>query len=121
MNRCNAIILGALVASGFSYVAVAAVSDSRTIEAGRAIAQDVYKGNCLACHQIPGDASAVSMANIGPPLTHMQQRFPDRAVLREQIWDSTRRNPSTVMPPFGKHKILTEQEIDLVVDYLYQY
>jgi len=51
----------------------------------------------------------------------MQQRFPDRAALREQIWDSTRRHPLTVMPPFGKHKILTEEEIDLVVDYLYQY
>jgi sulfur-oxidizing protein SoxX len=121
MNRCKAIVLATLVASGVGSMTVAAVSDSRTIEAGRAIAQDVYKGNCLACHQIPGDASAVSMANIGPPLTHMQQRFPDREALREQIWDSTRRNPSTVMPPFGKHRILTEQEIDLVVDYLYQY
>jgi len=121
MNRCKAIVLATLVASGVGSMTVAAVSDSRTIDAGRAIAQDVYKGNCLACHQIPGDASAVSMADIGPPLTHMQQRFPDRAVLREQIWDSTQRNPSTVMPPFGKHRILTEEEIDLVVDYLYQY
>ena len=121
MNRCTAIVLTTIVASSVGSMTAAAVSDSRTIEAGRAIAQDVYKGNCLACHQIPGDASAVSMANIGPPLTHMQQRFPDRAALREQIWDSTRRNPLTVMPPFGKHRILTEQEIDLVVDYLYQY
>jgi hypothetical protein len=34
----------------------------------------------------------------------MQQRFPDRAALREQIWDSTRRNPLTVMPPFESTK-----------------
>ena len=61
------------------------------------------------------------MANIGPPLTNMRQRFPDRAQLREQIWDATARNPDTVMPPFGKHKLLTDEEIDLVVDYLYQY
>jgi sulfur-oxidizing protein SoxX len=52
---------------------------------------------------------------------HMRERFPDRAVLRSQIWDSTVRNPDTVMPPFGKHKVLTEEEIDRIVDYLYRY
>lgn len=88
---------------------------------GRELAHDVYKGNCLGCHQIPGDPAAVSLANIGPPLIHMHSRFPDRATLRNQIWDSTARNPGTVMPPFGKHKILSEREIDLIVDYVYQY
>lgn len=88
---------------------------------GQNLAHDVYKGNCLACHQIPGDPSAVSSANIGPPLLAMRRRFPDRTLLRSQIWDATLRNPQTVMPPFGKHGILTEQEIDLVIDYLYRY
>jgi sulfur-oxidizing protein SoxX len=88
---------------------------------GQQLAHDVYKGNCLGCHQIPGDSTAVSLANIGPPLTHMHERFPDRAVLRNQIWDSTARNPETVMPPFGKHGVLTGEEIDLIVDYLYRY
>jgi sulfur-oxidizing protein SoxX len=88
---------------------------------GQRLAHDVYKGNCLGCHQIPGDPSAVSLANIGPPLVGMRERFADRAFLRSQIWDPTARNPQTVMPPFGKHKVLTEQEIDLVVEYLYQY
>jgi sulfur-oxidizing protein SoxX len=88
---------------------------------GRAIAHDVFRGNCLACHQIPGDRTAVSLADIGPVLAHMRERFPSRAILRAQIWDSTVRNPQTVMPPFGKHKVLTEEEIDAVVDYIYQY
>jgi len=88
---------------------------------GQQLAHDVYKGNCLACHQIPGDPSAVSLANIGPPLVHVRARFPDRAVLRSQVWDSRARNPQTVMPPFGKHRVLTEDEIDLIVDYIYQY
>jgi sulfur-oxidizing protein SoxX len=91
------------------------------IEQGREIAHDVYKGNCLACHQIPGDPKAVTLANIAPPLTAMRSRFPDRTQLRAQIWDSTQRNPMTVMPPFGKHRVLTEEEIDLVVEYIYQY
>ena len=49
----------------------------------------------------------------------MKARYPDRAMLREQIWDPTKRNPLTNMPPFGRNKILTEAEIDAVVDYLY--
>src|SRR4051812_23191835 len=88
---------------------------------GRQLAHDVYKGNCLACHQIPDDKSAVSQANIGPPLVHMRERFPDRSAVRAQIWDATARNPQTVMPPFGKHRVLTEAEIDAIVDYIYQY
>ena len=28
------------------------------------------------------------------------------------------RGPDTVMPPFGKHRILTGEEIDLIVDYI---
>jgi sulfur-oxidizing protein SoxX len=88
---------------------------------GRELAHDVFKGNCLACHQIPGDKSAVSLANIGPPLVQMRERFPDRSAMRAQIWDPTIRNPQTVMPPFGKHKVLTEAEIDAIVDYIYRY
>jgi len=96
-------------------------AESPAAAAGREIAHDVYKGNCLACHQIPGDPKAVTMANIGPPIVRMRDRFPDRAELRRQIWDPTRRNPQSVMPPFGKHQVLTEREIDLVLDYIYQY
>ena len=74
------------------------------------------KGNCLACHaiddgELPG--------NLGPPLIQMQLRFPDKSALREQVWDATARNPDTVMPPFGKHRILTAEEIDLIVDYIH--
>lgn len=98
-----------------------AATDAERVAAGRTIAHDVYKGNCLGCHQVPGDPSAVSLANIGPPIVAMRQRFPDRAALREQLWDSTVRNPYSVMPPFGKHRVLTEEEIDLVLEYIYRY
>lgn len=111
----------AVVAVWITFNAVLAAAVDANLAKGQNLAHDVYKGNCLACHQIPGDPRAVSSANIGPPLLAMRQRFPDRALLRSQIWDATVRNPDTVMPPFGKHGILTEQEIDLVTDYLYQY
>lgn len=86
---------------------------------GQDIAFNNTKGNCLACHLVPGDAKAVTSANIAPPLIAMKARFPDKKKLRDQIWDATKANPMSAMPPFGKHLILTEQEIDKVTDYIH--
>lgn len=86
---------------------------------GQQLAFDNKKGNCLGCHAAPTDPAAVTQANIGPPLVVMSQRYPDKAKLRAQIWDATVANPKTIMPPFGRHSILTEQEIDKVVDYVF--
>jgi sulfur-oxidizing protein SoxX len=85
------------------------------IEKGRELAFARPKGNCLACHVIEGGELA---GNYGPPLLMMKQRYPDREVLRARIWDATAMAPTTRMPPFGRHRILTEEEIDLVVDYV---
>jgi len=85
------------------------------LEQGKAIAFDRFKGNCLACHYVEGGELT---GNYGPPLIAMKIRFPDRDVLREQIWDATVKNPDTRMPPFGRNRILTEEEIDLVTDYI---
>ena len=90
-------------------------STQDTHEQGRELAFKKTKGNCLACHMIENGELP---GNSGPPLIQMALRFPDRDTLRSQIWDASRINPDTVMPPFGKHNILTEEEIDLVVDYL---
>ena len=86
-----------------------------TAAQGKEIVFDRAKGNCLACHAIDDGESP---GNIGPPLVLMQTRFPDRAKLRAQIWDSTVANPESIMPPFGKHGILTGEEIDKIVAYL---
>lgn len=86
---------------------------------GQELAFDNRKGNCLACHAIPGDPKAITEANIGPPLVAMKARYPDREKLRAQIWDATRANPNTAMPPFGKHKILSAEELDKIVDYVH--
>lgn len=84
---------------------------------GKQLAFARNKGNCLACHAIEdGD----SPGNIGPPLKAVQKRFKNKQLLRQQIWDATLFNPETSMPPFGKNKILTEQEIDKVVDYIWR-
>lgn len=85
-------------------------------EQGRAIAFDRKKGNCLACH-VMGDGEMPG--NIAPPLIVMKARYPDKAKLRAQVWDATVKNPNTAMPPFGRHQILSEKEIDAVVEYVY--
>lgn len=86
------------------------------IEQGKAIAFDRGKGNCLACHLMPDGESP---GNIAPPLLAMKSRFPEKAKLHAQIWDATVNNPETSMPPFGKHKILSDAEIDLLVEYVW--
>ncbi len=86
------------------------------LEAGKKLAFTRSKGNCLACHMIQGGESP---GNIAPPLIAMQSRFPNKADLRAQIWDATERNPGTSMPPFGKHLILTEKEVDQVVEFVW--
>ena len=88
---------------------------------GRQLAHSYEKGNCLGCHRIPGDPKAITLATLGPPLVNMRERFPERAILRAQLWDSTRSNPNTIMPPFGKHGVLTEHEIEQIIEYIYQY
>ena len=77
------------------------------------------KGHCAACHQVPEGAGPASRADLGPRLEGARMRELGRARLRELINDPTRANPNTVMPPFGKHRILEAREIDLIVEYLH--
>jgi len=83
---------------------------------GQTLAFDRAKGNCLTCHDIKGGDAP---GNVGPPLSDMKSRFPDRNELAAIIFDETRRNPLSVMPPFGRNLILTHEEIESVVDFLY--
>ena len=95
--------------------AVTLAQDAAALEEGRKLSFDRKKGNCLACHMID-DGSLPG--NQGPPLVAMQARFPDREALKAQIYNPLDKNPNSVMPPFGLHNILSESEIDAIVDYL---
>lgn len=86
------------------------------VEQGQQLAFDRKKGNCLACHMMEGGELA---GNWGPPLMAMKIRYPNKDDLRAQIWDPTLRNPNTSMPPFGRNGILTDDEIDLVVEFVH--
>ena len=82
---------------------------------GQKIAFDRGKGNCLTCHVIKGGDLP---GTIGPELKDIKSKYPDRADLVAILNDETKRNPQTVMPPFGRNRILNEDEINAVVDFL---
>ena len=95
---------------------LAAKESQSAIDMGKQIAFDVKKGNCLSCHEMEGGDSA---GTVGPALISMSARFSDSDKLKQQIWDARVNNPHTVMPPFGKHGILSNEEIDQLLEYLY--
>ncbi|MDK1119185.1 MAG: sulfur oxidation c-type cytochrome SoxX [Anaerolineae bacterium] len=96
--------------------ATTAGTDEAVISQGKELAFNRKMGNCLACHMIAGGSLP---GNIGPPLIAMKARFPDASVLRARIWDASENNPSSIMPPFGRHQILSEDEIDKIVAFIY--
>ncbi len=85
-------------------------------ETGQDVAFGRKAGNCLACHMIPGGNLP---GNIGPPLIAMKARYPNKSDLRAVIYDPTKKFPHTIMPPFGKHGILTSAQIDKLVDFIH--
>ncbi len=107
----------AIAFGSLSFTPKAAKADEKSAEnEGQEIAFHRKKGNCLACHKIAGGSLP---GNIGPELVNMKARYPDKSKLRAQIWDATASNPNTIMPPFGKHKMLSEEEIDKITDFIY--
>ena len=108
--------LAMIAALSVTTVPLAQASDQADIEKGKHLAFDRKKGNCLACHFIEGGNSPGA---IGPGLVAMKVRYPEKAKLRAQIWDATVANPNSMMPPFGLHNALSDQEVDLITDYIY--
>jgi sulfur-oxidizing protein SoxX len=105
-----------VLAGQFVLIPTASAEEMGTVEKGKELSFDRKKGNCLACHSIAGGKSP---GNIAPALVAMQSRFPSKAELRAQIWDATVKNPESPMPPFGKHGALSEDEVDLITEFIW--
>ena len=99
-------------------------------ERGRQIVLDRFKGNCLACHQMPFE-DELFQGNLGPPLDGVGSRL-TTAQIRLRIVDQRKINPNTVMPGYyrdpaqltrvakgleGK-SYFTAQEVEDVVAYI---
>jgi sulfur-oxidizing protein SoxX len=107
------VLLLTLTIAGIAVPATAQAQSNAT--EGQKLAFDRAKGNCLSCHEIKGGDLP---GTIGPALKDIKSKYPDRNDLVAILTDESRRNPLTAMPPFGRNRILTEQEINAIVDFL---
>lgn len=99
-------------------VATAAEKNASNIEQGKELAFSRSKGNCLACHAIPGGTIP---GNIGPALIAMKLRFPEKSDLFDKIWGKPEKTvPYSMMPQFGHSGVLSDAEINKIVDFLYE-
>lgn len=115
-NHSIYVLLAVMFAASVFIVQPVVLADENAVEQGKKVAFDRRAGNCLSCHLMEdGEAPG----NLGPPLVAMKARFPDRQKLRDMIWDITTSRPEAMMPPFGRHKVISEQDIDNIVEYLY--
>ncbi|MGA7808446.1 sulfur oxidation c-type cytochrome SoxX [Bradyrhizobium sp.] len=108
-------LIAVLALTDAAAIDVDAACAQSTVAAGETLAFDRGKGNCLTCHDIKGGDLP---GTIGPALKDIKSKYPDRNDLVAIVTDETRRNPSTMMPPFGRNRVLTEQEINDIVDFL---
>ena len=82
---------------------------------GKQIAQARDRGNCLACHVMPGGSQPGTR---GPDLSRFGSTGRGAAEAYAMVWDMRTVNPETLMPPFGTNEILTDQELRDVVAFL---
>jgi sulfur-oxidizing protein SoxA len=86
-------------------------------EIGKKLAYDRDKGRCLSCHVLGPDGE--QPGTVGPNLSMYGALGRDRAYTFQRIWDARVLNPATVMPPFGTHGLLSEQEVAHISAYLH--
>ena len=97
-----------------SLAAAAPAHAQSAVAEGQKLTFDRSKGNCLTCHVIKGGEYP---GTIGPELSDIKGKY-KRDDLVAIVFDETKRIPLTVMPPFGRNRILTDKEIDAIVDFL---
>lgn len=88
--------------------------DDELAAKGKKIATNRKKGNCFTCHAYKGAHLA---GNMGPALNDISKRK-SRKEIYDQIYDATKANPMTSMPPFGKYEILSKKDINALTEWV---
>lgn len=115
-------IVGVMNGMRTFFVSLAALLFAGSVTAnepdGKKLFNDSRKGNCSACHATVFDPPATLGKQIGPSLAGAKARYPDRNKLRDIVFDAAKTWPNTSMPPYGRHRILNDREIDAVIAYV---
>ena len=108
---------------GFSLTSSAEVSAAKGKEIFHARGKPKYPGqvigNCTACHWVQetelrgGDFPG----NVGPALLGMKRLTKEQ--IRQKIWDPNQENPTSIMPAFGKHGMMSKDDIQSLVEYIH--
>ena len=75
-------------------------------------------GSCLACHVMGPAGSADLPGNVGPDLSEIGNGGRTDEWLFNYVYDARVYNPDTVMPPWGRHDVFSEPEINDIVAFL---
>lgn len=104
-------------------LALLAACGAALAQPGRPAVPESYvrpdQGHCIACHQLPEGVGPATRADLGPRLEGARMRSLGRERLRAAIVDPMAANPATVMPPFGRHRILDAAQIEELVEFLH--
>jgi sulfur-oxidizing protein SoxA len=85
---------------------------------GQALAFDRSRGGgCLACH-VMGPKTQETPGNVGPDLSEIGTMGRTDQWLFNYVFDPRVYNPSSVMPPWGRHGFYSEPEIRDIVAFL---
>ncbi len=84
-------------------------------ERGEKIATNLRWGNCIACHALPKHEGGT----IGPSLKGYAYREIPLDYTYQRLWDVRFYNPNAFMPVYGPNKVLTDQDVQDVMAFLY--
>jgi len=82
------------------------------------VADRTRGGSCLACHIMGPAGNADLPGNVGPDLSEIGNAGREDEWLWNYVNDARVYNPASIMPPWGTHKLFSEQEIDDIVAFL---
>jgi sulfur-oxidizing protein SoxA len=82
------------------------------------VADRTRGGSCLACHIMGQAGNADLPGNVGPDLSQIGAAGRGDEWLWNYVNDARVYNPTTIMPPWGTHRLFNESEIGDIVAFL---
>ena len=95
------------------------MSSASFAQEGRILFLNAAKGGCTNCHQVPSDPTIKSLSSIGPKLVGVKEKYPTPEALDAAIGDFEKQKPGSFMPPYRKHRLLTDAEIAAIARYVW--